>query len=127
MLPDPYPNFMYSYRVKVPTFLLGTLLFVMLINVVGNYRLSAKITRVPLDPLGVQSEEAFAAQAATLTDPAELRALVIKEHRRVVAADHLLSTVNILFKSLGRSLLWQTWGVMILGLCYYLFEYRTPR
>ena len=118
---------MYTYRVKVPTFFLGVLLFVMLINAAGGYRLRAKIARVPPDPVGVQSEEAFAAKAATLTDPAELRALAIKEHRRVVAASHLFDALDSLLKSLGRTLMFQTWGVLILGLCYYLFEYRTPR
>ena len=117
---------MYSYRFKVPTFFLGCLLLVMTINVVGSHRIRAKSARLPMGPANVQTEEAFAAKVAGVTDLAQLRELTVREHRRVVAADHLFSSVDGLLRTLTRNLLFQSWSVLVLTLCFYLFEFRSP-
>ena len=111
----------------MPTFFLGILLLVALINVVGSQRIRSKVTLLPTAPVALQSEDTFASQLTAVSDPAQLRDLAAREHRRVLGSEHLIRSCVDLLRTLSRNLLFESWSVLVLATLFYLFEFRSSR
>ncbi len=118
---------MSAYRVKVPTFFLGCLLLIMMINLVASHRLRRRVMQLPTNPALVPSAEVFLSKFDANSDPAQLREIALREHRRLIAAESLINSYGSLLQTLSRNVLFQSWCVLIIAICYFLFEYRTPR